>query len=102
MSIILKRSLRTPGLLKQVCYSSSSQSGDATAKTIPKNLVEDKQTAVLQKENGVIFDKRPFKIHLDKEHPISPYHPQIKHTPGASVESPNRSQYAMARTRMSF
>ncbi|BFG06196.1 CDGSH iron-sulfur domain-containing protein 3 mitochondrial [Drosophila madeirensis] len=71
MSIILKRSLRTPWMLKQVCYSSSSKSGDATtaaaAKTIPKNLLEDKQTAVLQKENGVIFDKRPFKIHLDKD-----------------------------------
>ncbi|KAH8340048.1 hypothetical protein KR067_007496, partial [Drosophila pandora] len=47
-------------------YSSSAQSGDAAAKTIPKNLLEDKQTAVLQKENGAIFDKRPFKIHLDK------------------------------------
>lgn len=35
-------------------------------KTIPKNLLEDKHTAHLQKENGAIFDKKPFKIHLEK------------------------------------
>jgi len=49
----------------QACYSSSAKPVDS-AKTIPSNLLEDKQTAVLQKENGTIFDKRPFKIHLDK------------------------------------
>lgn len=56
-------------LIQQICYSSSAKSNAeaaATAKTIPKNLLEDKQTANLQKENGAIFDKRPFKIHLDK------------------------------------
>ncbi|EDW61672.1 CDGSH iron-sulfur domain-containing protein 3, mitochondrial [Drosophila virilis] len=70
MSIILRQKLRAPWLLKQICYSSSAKSsGDAaaTAKTIPKNLLEDKQTANLQKENGAVFDKRPFKLHLEKD-----------------------------------
>ncbi|KAL7737702.1 hypothetical protein ACLKA6_006099 [Drosophila palustris] len=70
MSIILRRNLQTPWLLKQICYSSSAKtSADvaATAKTVPKNLLEDKQTANLQKENGAIFDKKPFKIQLDKD-----------------------------------
>ncbi|XP_062132785.1 CDGSH iron-sulfur domain-containing protein 3, mitochondrial isoform X2 [Drosophila sulfurigaster albostrigata] len=69
MSVILRRNLQVPQLLKLSYSSSAKSSGDATAtvKTVPKNLLEDKQTANLQKENGAIFDKRPFKLHLDKD-----------------------------------
>ncbi|XP_017867368.1 PREDICTED: CDGSH iron-sulfur domain-containing protein 3, mitochondrial [Drosophila arizonae] len=69
MSVILRHKLPTQWLLKQICYSTSAKSSNdaASAKTIPKNLLEDKQTANLQKENGAIFDKRPFKLHLDKD-----------------------------------
>lgn len=34
---------------------------------LPVNVLESSTTSHLQKENGVIFDKKPFKIHLDKE-----------------------------------
>ncbi|XP_017476466.1 PREDICTED: CDGSH iron-sulfur domain-containing protein 3, mitochondrial isoform X2 [Rhagoletis zephyria] len=49
-------------------YSSSKSSNPSTnteVKTIPKNLLEDSQTSHLQAENGAIFDKKPFKIHLE-------------------------------------
>lgn len=31
---------------------------------IPKNPLEQYQTAHLQQENGVIYDKKPFKLEL--------------------------------------
>ncbi|XP_075167380.1 uncharacterized protein LOC142239472 [Haematobia irritans] len=36
------------------------------SKNIPKNVLEPNQTSHLQPENGVIFDKKPFKIHLEQ------------------------------------
>ncbi|KAH8394859.1 hypothetical protein KR222_008170 [Zaprionus bogoriensis] len=70
MSIMLRRCLPGRLLLQQICYSSSAKASadsGAAPKTIPRNQLEDKQTANQQKENGAIFDKRPFKIHLDKD-----------------------------------
>ncbi|KAK5638657.1 hypothetical protein RI129_012952, partial [Pyrocoelia pectoralis] len=32
---------------------------------IPKNVLEDKITAHQQKENGTVYDKKPFKITLE-------------------------------------
>jgi len=34
---------------------------------LPKNLLEDIYTATQQKQLGVIYDKRPFKITLEKD-----------------------------------
>ncbi|XP_030387192.1 CDGSH iron-sulfur domain-containing protein 3, mitochondrial [Scaptodrosophila lebanonensis] len=65
MSLLVRRILRAPWLLKKH-YSSEDAATAATGKTIPKNPLEDKQSAQLQKENGAIFDKKPFKIHLEE------------------------------------
>lgn len=46
--------------------SAASGKGAGEKKTIPKNVLEGTQTAQLQAENGAIFDKKPFKIHLDE------------------------------------
>lgn len=43
----------------------SSAAGETT-KNIPKNVLEGNQTAHLQTENGAVFDKKPFKVHLDQ------------------------------------
>ncbi|XP_055919304.1 CDGSH iron-sulfur domain-containing protein 3, mitochondrial [Eupeodes corollae] len=37
------------------------------SKGIPKNVLEDNHTGSQQQENGVIFDKKPFKITLEKD-----------------------------------
>jgi len=34
---------------------------------LPKNLLEDVHTAAQQKQLGVIYDKRPFKVILEKD-----------------------------------
>jgi len=34
---------------------------------LPKNLLEDIYTAAQQKQLGIIYDKRPFKILLEKD-----------------------------------
>lgn len=43
----------------QAAYSSK------TDPRIPRNLLQDDISAHLQKENGIVYDKRPFKIALE-------------------------------------
>lgn len=53
---------------KHRMYASSKSSDPVSStegKTVPKNLLEGSQTSHLQPENGAIFDKKPFKIHLE-------------------------------------
>ncbi|XP_018798248.1 PREDICTED: CDGSH iron-sulfur domain-containing protein 3, mitochondrial [Bactrocera latifrons] len=67
MSLFI-RGVRTQRVLMHRMYSSSKSSDPASStevKTIPKNLLEGSQTSHLQPENGAIFDKKPFKIHLE-------------------------------------
>ncbi|XP_067633907.1 CDGSH iron-sulfur domain-containing protein 3, mitochondrial isoform X2 [Eurosta solidaginis] len=48
------------------CSTKSSNSvTESEIKTIPKNLLEDTQTSQLQRENGTIYDKKPFKLRLE-------------------------------------
>ncbi|XP_037951773.1 CDGSH iron-sulfur domain-containing protein 3, mitochondrial [Teleopsis dalmanni] len=62
MSMFL-RNLRTHCLIN-IRLSSSTKA--TTTKSIPKNLLEDKHTATQQSENGAIYDKKPFKLHLEE------------------------------------
>ncbi|XP_061396539.1 CDGSH iron-sulfur domain-containing protein 3, mitochondrial [Musca vetustissima] len=66
-SLALKRDLRPTIGLVQRFYCAAGKKETAETKTIPKNVLEGNQTAHLQTENGAIFDKKPFKIHLDKD-----------------------------------
>uniref|UniRef100_A0A1A9ZX17 Iron-binding zinc finger CDGSH type domain-containing protein n=1 Tax=Glossina pallidipes TaxID=7398 RepID=A0A1A9ZX17_GLOPL len=61
----LLKNTRNPYQPVQRVYCSSTSKKD-TQKTIPKNVLETYQTAHLQPENGAIYDKKPFKIHLDQ------------------------------------
>lgn len=51
--------------MQQRFYCSGKKDAGET-KTIPKNVLEGNQTAQMQAENGAIFDKKPFKLHLDQ------------------------------------
>ncbi|KAK4877811.1 hypothetical protein RN001_010317 [Aquatica leii] len=37
----------------------------STSSDLPKNVLEDKITSHLQKSNGTVYDKKPFKITLE-------------------------------------
>ncbi|XP_013118877.1 CDGSH iron-sulfur domain-containing protein 3, mitochondrial [Stomoxys calcitrans] len=64
MQSLFSRINTRPSLgLMQRLYST----GGEKPKNIPKNVLEGSQTAHLQAENGVVFDKKPFKIHLDQD-----------------------------------
>ncbi|XP_014256082.1 CDGSH iron-sulfur domain-containing protein 3, mitochondrial [Cimex lectularius] len=52
---------RTTLLINKRSYSSKGES------ELPKNLLEDFYTASRQTENGVIYDKKPFKMRLSPE-----------------------------------
>lgn len=89
-------------------YSSSIV--DKTVK-IPVNKLEECHTSHQQKENGAIFDKKPFKLTLEAgkikhfsillQFQTFSLHitNQTKRTLGACVESQSLSQFAMERTR---
>ncbi|KAL5290151.1 CISD3 family protein [Megaselia abdita] len=40
-------------------------------KQLPANILEPTITAHLQKDNGAMFDKKPFKMHLNKDQKYS-------------------------------
>ncbi|XP_053963596.1 CDGSH iron-sulfur domain-containing protein 3, mitochondrial [Anastrepha ludens] len=65
---VLIRYARIQQVLLSRMYSTEKSPKSTTStedKKIPKNLLEDSQTSQLQAENGAIFDKKPFKIHLE-------------------------------------
>ncbi|XP_037823171.1 CDGSH iron-sulfur domain-containing protein 3, mitochondrial [Lucilia sericata] len=64
MQPLLRNSRPSLGLIQRFYCSANKAAGET--KTIPKNVLEGNQTAQLQAENGAIFDKKPFKIHLDQ------------------------------------
>ena len=62
------KSMRYPTMLVKRSYCLKPAAPVVTTepvKTIPKNLLEEHQTAHLQKENGTIYDKKPFKMQLE-------------------------------------
>ncbi|TMW44945.1 hypothetical protein DOY81_009978, partial [Sarcophaga bullata] len=63
---LLRNTRSSMGLMQRFYCSATSGKGAGETKTIPKNVLEGNQSAQLQGENGVIFDKKPFKIHLDQ------------------------------------
>jgi len=69
--------LRIGTSLDKLCRRTASSDKPLTAATeegsapeppeIPKNILEPWQTAHLQKENGLIYDKKPFRMLIKKD-----------------------------------